>query len=361
MVRVLLYGHRGWIGDKLCKLLEEKEVCTIKMDTRIENYEKVCRDLDIVEPTHVILAAGLTGRPNVDQLEEIHEQVIKVNVLAAANMASECKSRSIHFSFYSTGCIYEYDQDHPIGGKGFTEEDPPNFRGSFYSRTKIMAEDIIKNYDNSLIFRLRMPLTPDLHPRNFITKITTYEYVVDIPNSMTVLDDMLPYSLDMIFRNIVGVYNFTNPGTISHNQILTMYKQYIDPGFTWKNFSEEEQSKILKAGRSNNKLDVTKLVRLYPSVPHIKHSVKNLFKRMVLNLQLTRLSLDSYFKYNLMLEKKKAVVPNYHMINDTDVRSPIDLLSSPSSESSLNSSTGSFIETLIESTENGDNLEEQTK
>jgi hypothetical protein len=30
--------------------------------------------------------------------------------------------------------------------------------------------------------------------------------------------------------------------------------QYIDPQFTWVNFSLEEQAKILKAGRSNNEL-----------------------------------------------------------------------------------------------------------
>ena len=51
-----------------------------------------------------------------------------------------------------------------------------------------------------------------------------------------------------------GVYNFTNPGAISHNEILALYKKYIDPSFTWVNFSLDEQAKILKAGRSNNEL-----------------------------------------------------------------------------------------------------------
>lgn len=51
-----------------------------------------------------------------------------------------------------------------------------------------------------------------------------------------------------------GVYNFTNPGTLSHNEILALYKQYIDPSFTWTNFTLEEQAKVIKAGRSNNEL-----------------------------------------------------------------------------------------------------------
>lgn len=40
--------------------------------------------------------------------------------------------------------------------------------------------------------------------------------------------------------------------------------QYIDPEFTWKNFTEEEQAKILKAGRSNNTLVLTPTALLFP-------------------------------------------------------------------------------------------------
>ena len=32
-------------------------------------------------------------------------------------------------TLYATGCIYEYDAHHTIGGKGFTEECKPNYTG----------------------------------------------------------------------------------------------------------------------------------------------------------------------------------------------------------------------------------------
>ena len=67
-----------------------------------------------------------------------------------------------------------------------------------------------------------------------------------------------------------------------------MYKEYIDPAFTYQNFSLEEQSKILAAGRSNNELDSTKLVETCKSfgivIPHIQESIKEVFKRMRENL-----------------------------------------------------------------------------
>ena len=41
--------------------------------------------------------------------------------------------------------------------------------------------------------------------------------------------------------------------------MLQIYKEEVDPDFTWENFSLEEQAKILAAGRSNNFLDTSKL------------------------------------------------------------------------------------------------------
>ena len=63
----------------------------------------------------------------------------------------------------------------------------------------------------------------------------------------------------MMHIQTTGVYNFCNPGAISHNEILDMYKKYIDPTYTYTNFTLDEQAAILKAGRSNNTLDHTKL------------------------------------------------------------------------------------------------------
>ena len=64
--------------------------------------------------------------------------------------------------------------------------------------------------------------------------------------------------------SLTGVYNFTNPGIILHNQVLDLFIKYIDPNFTYSNFSVKEQAKILKVDRSNNELDVTKLLRNVP-------------------------------------------------------------------------------------------------
>jgi hypothetical protein len=85
------------------------------------------------------------------------------------------------------------------------------------------------------------------------------EQIINIPNSMTVLPELLPLSLEMSRRGLTGIMNFTNPGAISHNEILELYKQYVDPEFTWQNFTVEEQAKVIKAPRSNNLLDTARV------------------------------------------------------------------------------------------------------
>lgn len=129
-----------------------------------------------------------------------------------------------------------------------------------------------------------MPVSDDLHPRNFVTKLLGYERVVDIPNSNTMLHDLLPASIILAEHGETGVYNFTNPGSISHNEVLKLFKEIVRPDFSWKNFTLEEQAKVIKAGRSNCTLDTTKLVAKLEEykygIPEIHEAYKRCFKRM---------------------------------------------------------------------------------
>jgi 3,5-epimerase/4-reductase len=99
-------------------------------------------------------------------------------------------------------------------------------------------------------------------------------------NSMTVLPELLPILIDMVINNENGTINLVNPGYINHNEILEMYKEIIDPNFTWNNMTLEEQDNILLAKRSNNILNTNKLEKLYPNVNNIKDSIKNLFNNI---------------------------------------------------------------------------------
>lgn len=289
----LIYGSTGWIGQQIVKLLTEVEtlvnspaistdqwpskfsITVVCGKARLENVHDVTLELDQVKPDRVFNCAGLTGRPNVDWCEDHKQEVIRVNVIGTLALTDACYQRKIHVTHMATGCIYSYDETHQLGsGVGFTEQDKPNFDGSFYSQSKGYVDQLLLTYDNVLVLRLRMPISADLNPRSFVTKITQYQQVVNIPNSMSVLPDLLPVGVNMAFRGLTGTYNYVNPGVISHNEVLDLYTKYVDPGFTYINFTEEEQSKILKAGRSNNQLNADKLLAEYPNLLHIHDAVR---------------------------------------------------------------------------------------
>ncbi|KAG6395596.1 hypothetical protein SASPL_141719 [Salvia splendens] len=273
--KFLIYGRTGWLGGLLGKLCEKQGIPYEYGKGRLQDRASLLADIAAVMPTHVFNAAGVTGRPNVDWCESHKTETIRTNVIGTLTLADVCREKGLLVMNYATGCIFEYDAAHPEGsGIGFKEEDTPNFAGSYYSKTKAMVEDLLKEFDNVCTLRVRMPISSDLeNPRNFITKISRYNKVVNIPNSMTVLDELLPISIEMAKRNLSGIWNFTNPGVISHNEILEMYKKYINPEFTWSNFTLEEQAKVIVAARSNNEMDASKLKKEFPELLSIEESL----------------------------------------------------------------------------------------
>ncbi|CAN6573858.1 unnamed protein product [Malus baccata var. baccata] len=231
-LKFLIYGKTGYIGGLLGKICEKQGIPYEYGRGRLQERSQLMADILSVKPNHVFNAAGVTGRPNADWCESHKPETIRTNVVAPK---------------FPTGISFPFVQQ---------------------------VEELLKEYENVCTLRVRMPISSDLcNPRNFITKISRYNNVVDIPNSMTILDELLPISVEMAKRNLRGIWNFTNPGVLSHNEILEMYKNYIDPSFKWTNFTVEEQAKVLVAGRSNCEVDASKLKKEFPELLPVKESL----------------------------------------------------------------------------------------
>jgi nucleoside-diphosphate-sugar epimerase len=291
-MRVLIFGDRGWIGGMVCKYLEKENIEFVKASCRANDKKLVEEELLKVEPTHVMSFIGRTHGvigekeyTTIDYLEQKGKilENVRDNLFSPVVLSLLCKKHNIHFSYLGTGCIFEFDEEHPFGEEinGFNEQSLPNFFGSSYSTVKGYTDELMHLFEESTLnLRIRMPITDEVNKRNFITKITTYEKVCSVPNSMTVLDELIPILVDMACNKVTGTVNLTNPGLISHNEMLEMYKEIVDSDFTWNNFSLEEQAEILAGGRSNNFLDTSKLESLYPEVRNIKDAVRETMKRM---------------------------------------------------------------------------------
>lgn len=270
-MKILVYGGRGWIGAMMVELLEERGHTVVLGEARLDNYPAVLAEVERVAPERVFSSTGRThgiyqgkvyGTIDYLELPGGLEVNIRDNLRGPLNLAMVCRERGIHLTYMGTGCIFQYDANHRVGDQlaGFTEEDLPNFFGSGYSTVKGQTDLIMRNFGDSVLnCRIRMPIVGENNPRNFITKIISYQKICSIPNSMTVLPEILPIMADLLEQGETGTYNLTNPGLITHNQILEMYRDSVDNEFKWENFTLEEQSKVLLSGRSNNCLDTAKL------------------------------------------------------------------------------------------------------
>jgi dTDP-glucose 4,6-dehydratase len=289
-MRILIFGGNGWIGQQFVEIAStqntEHRVAVSRVD--FDHIAVLEREIDAFAPTHVVSFLGRTHGEKfstIDYLEQPGKLVenVRDNLMAPIILTQMCADRDIHYTYLGTGCIFNDDDDNDRV-QAFKETDAPNFFGSSYSIVKGFTDRFMawrhgrQPSQSVLNLRIRMPIVGEDHPRNFITKITHYEKVCSIHNSMSVLPDLLPMALELMKNRHVGTLNFTNPGVISHNEILALYKEHVDPAFEWRNFTLAEQDASLASKRSNNCLDTRELQRLFPQVRPIKEAVEALMK-----------------------------------------------------------------------------------
>jgi len=277
----LIYGANGYFGTNLVKWLNTMHQNCVIGKSRIENKEAVKEELEQIKPTHVLCPAGLKGKPNVDWFDkpENHEEGRLVNVLARMYLVELCKDLNIHLTLFTTAFIYNYNEQHPLGDPvGFKEEDPPNWGNIMYSRLAIELEEKLKSHPEVLSLRISMPITGDGHPGNLLTKVVTYPNIASIPCSFSVIDDLWPIAIKMCLQNIRGLFNFTNPGVTSLDEILQIYKEIINPNHTWNLVAPSST-------RPAYFLNTDKLQTLFPDVPPIKVAIRNLMIRWKENME----------------------------------------------------------------------------
>ncbi len=252
MAKIIIFGGKGYIGSHLRKLYPDATAPAVD----IADEKAVAAALDELKPDVIINAAGKTGRPNVDWCEDHKSETIRSNITGPLILLDLALKRGLYFVHLGSGCIYDGDN----GGRGFTEEDPPNFFGSFYSRTKLWSDQMLKEFP-VLQLRLRMPFDGSDEPRNLIRKLRGYTRVLDQANSITYIPDFLRTLDQLMGKRATGVFNMVNPGPISPYEIMCRYKEKVDPSHTFERLSLADLPQVVSAGRSNCILSCEKLQR----------------------------------------------------------------------------------------------------
>lgn len=278
-MKILMYGGKGWLGQYIEKWIHEhgdkisgdgSAVSVVCSSVRVQpGAEDLVRaELRAQKPDRVMCLIGRTRGPGcntIDYLEEPDKLQVNIrdNLLAPIIISEVCREMELHLTYMGTGCIFDsLAEGAPLA---FGPNDDPTFFGSAYSTVKGTTDCLMRLiYGGSVLnVRLRMPCTEYDDPRCFVTKICTYEKVIDQRNSISVLPTLIGPLMAMMANKCVGTVALCNPGPITHGEVLQIYKEVVDPSFTWSIMSLDEQRAYIKADRSNCQLDTRLMGQVY--------------------------------------------------------------------------------------------------
>jgi dTDP-4-dehydrorhamnose reductase len=264
---IVILGSRGYVGQAFLRELErsnEDFVAPTRQDVDITNVDSLSRFLLDCSASFVINSAGFTGKPNVDACESAKTECLFANAVLPGRIREACDRTRIPFGHVSSGCIFSGLKS---DGSGFTETDAPNFcfrsnHCSFYSGTKAIGEELLADCGTCFIWRPRMPFNEIQSPRNYLSKLMTYERILNATNSLSHLDEFAKLCLECWRRRCdFGTYNVVNTGSVTTEQIVSMLQKHITIGKQYKYFEDENEFLRVAAiaPRSNCVLDNSKL------------------------------------------------------------------------------------------------------
>ena len=273
-MRVLICGAGGFIGGHFLAAYPSAH----QFNSDIADRLKFRAALAQAEPELVINCAGKTGRPNIDWCESHRSETLHSNVVGPAVVFEECLRKDVPLVHMGSACVFSGNND----GKGFGEEHQPNAIESYYSRTKVIADELLKDFP-VLVLRLRMPFDNSSHPRSLITRLRSYSHVLDVQNSMTYMPDFIRAATSLISMHATGIHHVVNPGTISPYEIMVRYQEVVDPAEKFERLSLEKLSNFVKAPRSNCTIATNRLqaagIELRPVHEAVDVALKSLSKQ----------------------------------------------------------------------------------
>ncbi|MDD4476911.1 MAG: sugar nucleotide-binding protein [Patescibacteria group bacterium] len=251
-----------------------------ELDVRDENMlrEKV----EEINPDLLIHTAAKT---NIDWCEQNKLECFAINTLGADNVAKICAEKDIYLVHISSGCVLESKSAEDAQ----TEEVKPSPL-CYYSWTKVWAEEMIlhrasKQGLKTLILRPRQLLSAKVSPRNALTKMLTYDKFIDMPNSCTVIEDLMFAVDELIKKDATGVFNVANPGVTTPYEIALALKEIIKPEMEFKKISKEELNRMTLAERVDAVLDTTKLKKEGIILKEIHERMREVMRDLKKNLE----------------------------------------------------------------------------
>lgn len=273
-MKILIFG-KGYLGKRCATAWGDEAILS---EVRITSVESALQEIDRVKPDAVLCTIGVKGTPNVDWCESHQRETIEGNVMVPLWVAFACQERGVYMLHMGSGCIFYGPSQHP--DQAWRENDFGN-PSATYSRTKWAADLALSTLPHVGIARIRMPIDHASNPGNLLEKLAKYPKVIDVENSITVIDDMVDVFYKLMEKKATGFFHVTNPGTIKHREILGLYKEMVDPSHACEWISNEElvAQGLATKGRSNNFLASERLSEFGITMRPVQEAVLDTVKK----------------------------------------------------------------------------------
>ncbi|MEI9910511.1 MAG: SDR family oxidoreductase [Bacteroidota bacterium] len=234
-MKILITGVNGFLGYYLTEQLLAKQhtvIATGKGECRLPFAQQdnfIYSSMDFTDPFNVhdvfekhapgvVIHAGAMSKP--DDCEQNQWQAYITNVEATVTMLLNAEEHKSFFVFISTDFIFD-------GERGmYKEEDEPG-PVNFYGKTKLEAEDAVKEYEQgwAIVRTVLVYGKPQMGKANILTVVKeklekgeTYNVVDDQSRTPTYVEDLAAGIIAVIEKKAKGVYH------ISGEDILTPYQ-----------------------------------------------------------------------------------------------------------------------------------------
>ena len=214
-------GAKGFLGSQCVSILKAQGYEVFESNERLNNIDKIKEQIIKSQAKYVICAAGISGKPTIEWCEENEEETYNTNYLETVELLKLTQLLNIHCTIFGSGLVYSGEK------QSYSEDDIPDNTGKVYCKWRVRLEEVIKFYNNVLYLRIIYPITCDGHPKCFLTKMLgRTDNVHNISLPITVVPYLFPKISELCQKNITGIINFVNKGTISLPNLLNLYSNY---------------------------------------------------------------------------------------------------------------------------------------
>lgn len=243
-MKILLTGANGFLGQYLSAQLLEKGydvIATGKGECRLKTTGKKgfqYQSMDFTDPfavhdvfdqfkPDIVVHAGAMTK--VDDCEQEQWQAYLANVEGTITMLLNAEERKIFFLLVSTDFVFD-------GEKGsYSEEDITN-PVNFYGKTKVEAEDAVKEYDYDwAIVRTSLVYGQPIAGRSNIltvvqeklTRGEKYNVVNDQVRTPTYVEDLAAGIVLIIENRATGIYHLSGMDVLTPYEVACKTADYL--------------------------------------------------------------------------------------------------------------------------------------